>query len=87
MLKCVSNAREKQLFSINSDSIELLTESKPVLLKQGLNDTAFKLYLNVGLRKCTLPDRKERQCCLVRTRGYETFFVLNTAEHELLNAH
>ena len=26
-------------------------------------------------------------CCLIRPQGHKTFFMLNLAEHEILNAH
>ena len=29
----------------------------------------------------------EQRRCLIRPRGYKTFFVLNSVEHEILNAH
>ena len=48
----------------------------------------FTAFVTSNLPPMSLSNKKERLCCKVnRPRGHKLFFMLDSVEHEILNAH
>ena len=47
----------------------------------------YKQKKNINIELPSKSNRHARRCQQIRPRGYKTFFMLNSIEHEILNAY